>query len=379
MHERGIDGYRSRTYNRLLMAAHTRSWRNAIKPVGTLTRRSEWVRELPKIELHLHLEGAMRPETVRELSVERLGWSGTLEPGWENSYYTYTDFSGFMAQLTPRFPGRADEYGRIARECIEDLAAQGVVYSEMSIDVPVREVGDDSFFWPVFEAMESERRAAQERLPIRINFIAGLMRTLPVEVAIYRTELAIAARDRGIAVVGIDLHGDERLGSTDSFAPAYRLAEANGLGLRAHAGEAVGPESMWSAINALGARRLVHGARAAEDPALVERLRLGDVTLEMCPTSNVRTASVPDLPSHPVRRFYDMGIPVTVNSDDPLPFFTNVERECRLLVDEFGFSRGELMNLMLTAANAAFLPASERQELAELLETSYDPRAREAV
>jgi adenosine deaminase len=284
-----------------------------------------------------------------------------------------------MAQLTPRFPGTAGEYGRIARECFEDLAAQGVVYAEVSVDLPVREVGDDSYFWAVFEAMETERRAAQQRLPIRVNFIGGLMRTLPLEVAVYRTQLAIRARDRGIALVGIDLHGDEREGDTASFAPAYRLAEENGLGLRAHAGEAAGPESMWAAIDVLGTHRIVHAARAGEDPVLVERLKRGDVTLEMCPTSNVRTAAVPSLAAHPIRRFYDMGIPVTVNSDDPLPFFTNVERECRLLVDEFGFSRSEMMQLMVNAANAAFVGEPERRALVGLIESAYDPPAREAV
>ncbi|MBV9280361.1 MAG: hypothetical protein JOZ41_09805, partial [Chloroflexi bacterium] len=156
---------------------------------------------MPKIELHLHLEGAMRSRTVCDLSIARLGWTGTLEPGWEHTYYTYADFAGFMAQLTPRFPGRPDEYARIARECFEDLAAQRVVYAEVSFDPPVREVGDDTRFWPIVEALEEERRRAQSCWPIRINYIAAMMRSLPVEVGIYRVELAARARDRGIGIV----------------------------------------------------------------------------------------------------------------------------------------------------------------------------------
>lgn len=343
----------------------------SIEPVGTLTERSAWVRALPKIELHIHLEGAMRPETVPHLSVERLGWSGPLEPGWQESYYTYTTFTGFMEQLTPRFPGTPDEYRRIARECFEDLATLGTIYAEVSFDLPVRTVGDETLFWPVVEALEEERRRAETTLPIRINLIAGLMRTLPVEVALYRTQLAIRAREQGIGIVAIDLHGDELQGPAAPFEPAYRLAESVGLGLRAHAGEAVGTQSIWDAIDILGARRIAHGVRSVEDEALLARLGRGDVTLEMCPTSNVRTAVVPDLASHPIRRLFDVGIPVTVNSDDPLPFFTDIERECRLLVEHFDFTRPDLHAIMLHAARAAYLREDERQALIATLDRAY--------
>jgi adenosine deaminase len=342
-----------------------------IEAVGRVTPRSAWVRDLPKIELHLHLEGAIRPQTVPSLSVERLGHSGPLAPGWENSYYTYRNFTEFMEQLTPRFPGTPAEYVRIARECFEDLVACGVIYTEVSVDLPVRDVNDDSRFWPVMTALEAERRRAEAAMPIRINFIGALMRTLPVEVAVRRTELAIEARDRGIQIVGIDLHGDEIRGPAEPFAPAFRLAEKHGLGLRAHAGEARGTTSIWTAINVLGVRRVAHGARAGEDVLLMDRLRRGDVTLEMCLTSNVRTAIVADLAAHPIRRFYEDGLTVTVNSDDPLPFFTNMNRECRLLVDEFGFTRAELLDLMLNAARAAFIPEVERTALCATLVAAY--------
>jgi adenosine deaminase len=342
-----------------------------IEPVGTVTARSAWVHGLPKIELHLHLEGAIRPDTVPYLSIERLGHSGPLLPGWENSYYTYRDFSEFMEQLTPRFPGTTQEYARIARECFQDLAACGVIYAEVSVDLPVRNLDDDARFWPVMTALETERRRAEAALPIQINFIGALMRTLPLEVAMRRTELAIAARDQGIRIVGIDLHGDEIRGPAEVFAPAFRLAEAHGLGLRAHAGEAQGTASMWTALDVLGVRRVAHGARAGEDGLLMDRLRRGDITLEMCPTSNVRTAVVADLAVHPIRKFYEDGIAVTVNSDDPLPFFTNIERECRLLVDELDFTRAELLDLMLNAARAAFIPEPDRAALQETLVAAY--------
>lgn len=313
----------------------------------------------------------MRAGTVCDLSVTRQGWSGPLAPGWEHSYYTFTDFGGFMAQLTPRFPGTPAEYARIARESFEDLAALNVIYAEVSVDGRVDQVGDDRAFWPMVEAIEEERRLAESRFPIRLNFHIGLMRTLPVEVAVYRVELAAQARDRGIAVVGIDLHGDEEKAPTRAFEPAYRLAREYGLGTRAHAGEAVGPESIWEAIDILEVKRIGHGVRALEDPTLVERLQRGDVTLEMNPTSNVRTGVVPDFSSHPVRRLYDLGVPVTVNSDDPLPFFTDIQREIRLLVDEMGFTRADLHQLARNAVRVACVSTDECSMLAGRIDAAY--------
>ena len=326
---------------------------------------------LPKIELHIHLEGSVRPGTMSCLSVQRLGPNGPLAPGWEETYYTFTDFAGYMAQLTPRFPGSADEYACIARECFEDLASQNVVYTEVSVDGRVRHADQEEAFWQYAEALEHERRGAEDRLGIRINFILALMRTLSVKSAMLRVQLAIRARDRGFGVVGIDLHGDESRTVAARFAGAFALAREHGLGVRAHAGEARGAESVREAIEVLGVQRIDHGVRALEDPSLLERLRRGDILLEIAPTSNVRTAIVPNLKSHPVRRLYDLGVPLTVSSDDPLPFFTNLIREYRLLVDEFGFTRDDLLCITRNAAHHAFLPEAERVALAARIEADY--------
>jgi adenosine deaminase len=321
----------------------------------------------------------MRPATVRELSVERMGWTGPLDEDWHHAYYTFSDFAGFMAQLTPRAPWEPDEYARIARECFEDLLRLNVAYAEVSFDVPAREVGDDRRFWPIVEALETQRRAAEARGPIRLNLIAGLMRSLPVDVALYRVDLAAQARDRGIGIVAVDLHGNEEEHPPAPFAPAFRLASERGLALRAHAGEAAGPDTVWDAINLLGVRRIGHGVRAVEDPVLLQRLQRGDITLELCPTSNVRTAAVPDLRSHPIRRLFDLQIPFVVSSDDPLPFFTDIEREYRLLVDELGFDLAALRRISADAACAAFLPPEERETLVTLIDGAYDNAARKGA
>ena len=346
--------------------------------MGRVTARSEWVGAVPKIELHLHLEGAIRPDTVRELSIERLGWNGPLASGWEHTYYTFTDFAGFLSQLTPRFPGAPDEYYRIALECCEDLADQNVVYSEISFDVPIRSMDDTDRCGPILAALEEARREAEARWPISVRYIAALMRTLPLDVSMERVRAVIQARDGGMGIVGIDLHGDERAAPSEAFAEPFRLAEKAGMGLRAHAGEARGPESIWGAINTLRASRIGHGVRAVEDADLLNRLDRGDILLELCPTSNVRTSIVPSLETHPIRMLFDRGIPVAVSSDDPLPFFTSIEREYRLLVEHFGFTRDDLRRMTVGAAEASFLPAAERDTLIKVVEDGF-ARSRHSV
>jgi aminodeoxyfutalosine deaminase len=342
----------------------------SIKEVGRLTSKSEWIVDTPKLDLHIHLEGAMRPATVPDLSVDRMR-VGPLNPDWETAYYTFSDFAGFMRQLTPRIPSSADEYGRVARECFEDLAAQGVLYSEVSFGPPVSDVGDDRRFWPIVEAMEEARRAAEASLDISIRFIAGLMRSLPVEVGIYNVRLAAQARDQGIAVVGIDLHGDEINYPASPFAAAFQEARDLGFGLRAHAGEASGAHDVEQAIKTLGVQRIAHGQRAIESQEVMDLAKQRAVTFDMALTSNVRTGGAKDLPGHPIREFFEAGLAVTVNSDDPLPFFTNVEREYRLLIDELAFERRDVETVALNAVNAAFLTDEEKEPLRQRVEASY--------
>lgn len=313
----------------------------------------------------------MRPDTVCELSYDRAPGLAQLLPGWQHGYYTYRDFAGFMAQLTPRLPWFPEEYARIAAECFEDLVRMNVVYAEVSFNAPVGPDGDDRRFWPIVEALEGTRRRAEERWPIRVNLIVGLQRERSVDDAVFRVRLAGLARDRGVAIVGIDLHGDEEHFPPAPFAPAFSLARDLALGRRAHAGEATGPESVRDAIEFLGVQRIAHGVRAVESPSLVARLRRGDVTLDLCPTSNVRTGAIADLRSHPLPLLHGLGIPITVSSDDPLPFFTDIEREYRLLVDELGISCDDLRAITVNAAGAAFLPEEDRRVLTALIDGAY--------
>ena len=164
-------------------------------------------------------------------------------------------------------------------------------------------------------------------------------------------ELAAERVDKGVVSFGIG--GDEVRGPAEWFTEVYRFANASGLRLTAHAGETAGPESVWGALR-LGAERIGHGIRAVDDPALVRHLRDHDIPLEICISSNVATGAVESLRAHPVRRLYDAGVPIVLNTDDPGLFGTTLEREYDLAVSEFGFSEAELAQIAENGFRYAF-------------------------
>jgi adenosine deaminase len=166
------------------------------------------------------------------------------------------------------------------------------------------------------------------------------------EAAIRVADLAVERRQKD--VVGFGIGGDEARGPAELFTDIFAFVKRQGLAVLPHAGETVGPESVWAAVGA-GATRIGHGIRAADDPRLMQHLRDNDIPLEICISSNVATGAVPSLAAHPVRRLFDAGVPITLNTDDPAMFGTNLSREYQIAADSFGFSQNELQ---LIAANA---------------------------
>jgi len=313
------------------------------------------------IELHLHLEGSLRAKTVTELAAQHDPHSPFARSGWSSAYWTFRDLPGFLTQIDAvlraclRTP---EDWHRVAVECFDDLAAQNVVYAEPS--VAARLPGRPGYL-PISEilaAVEDARRVA----PLQIGLIVGFSRHSVAArgpdgaaYALALVEELLRARDAGANVVGIDLHGDEStLTDLSPLAPAFDLACSAGLHSRVHAGESVGPESIWSALRQLQPERIGHGARAADDADLVLFLAEHQVALDLCPTSNVRTGACRSVAEHPIRQLFDAGVPVTVSSDDPLAFQTTVTNELQLLHDQLGFTLDELRQLTETAARHAF-------------------------
>jgi adenosine deaminase len=214
----------------------------------------------------------------------------------------------------------------------------------------------------------AKQRIVHER-PIRIGLIVGLGREHGATIASEFARKASDARKDG--VVGIDLHGDEVAASPESFVEAFEIARSAGLGLRAHAGEGAGAPSIWEAICSLGVSRIAHGIRAIEDADLVEYLRSHPITLDVCPTSNFKLGIVSSLSVHPIRRLFELGIRVTVNSDDPLFFDTTISEEYRALRQYLGFTYDELKQITLYAVEGAFLSHEDREKLRREIELGF--------
>jgi aminodeoxyfutalosine deaminase len=299
------------------------------------------VHELEKAELHLHLEGSVEPETLRELDP-------TLTPEEVRERYRYEDFAGFIESfkwVIQRLRGPAD-YALVARRLLERLAAQNVRYAEITISAGVI-LSRGQQFGPVYEMLLEEAA----RSPVEVRWVLDAVRQLGAEHAMQVARLAANRVKRGVVAFGIG--GDERQGPVEWFDKVFEFARRSGLHLTVHAGETVGPESVWEALR-LGAERIGHGIRAAEDPMLLDWLRERDIPLEICITSNIATGAVAALNQHPVRRIYEAGVPIVLGSDDPAMFQTTLEREYELAAREFGFTEKELRGIAENGFRYAF-------------------------
>lgn len=296
---------------------------------------------LPKAELHLHLEGSIEPATLRELDP-------AIPDDEISSLYSYTDFGAFLKAFGAigkrlRTPG---DYALVTRRLLERLAAENVRYAEITLAAGVV-LWKGQEFGPIFDAV----RDAASASPVEVHWILDAVRQFGAEHTLAVAKLAAERVDRGVVAFGIG--GDEARGPAEWFTEAFAYARSAGLHLLAHAGESTGPESVWAALQ-LGAERIGHGIAAIRDPRLVEHLRERDIPLEICITSNLVTGVVKGLEDHPVRRLYDAGVPLVLNTDDPGMFRCRLVGEYRLAARCFGFSEPELAGIAENGFRYAF-------------------------
>ncbi len=278
---------------------------------------------VPKVELHLHLEGAIPPAALWEL-VEGYGDPGTRSLVEMTARFEYRDFAHFIEtwQWMLPFIRTGDDWTRVARAVAASLADQHIVYAEASIsptDFRQHQL-------PLAEIATSVRRGLDSVAGTRVNLLVDLVRDTGPEWCGRTLEEVIEVADEA-GIVGITLGGMEQPNPPWRYRDVYRRAGEAGLGRSVHAGEAAGPEYVWSALRDLGVDRIGHGVRAVEDPALVDHLVTRGVPLEVCPTSNIRTGVVASWAEHPVIELVERGARVTINSDDPMYF------ECTLAGD----------------------------------------------
>jgi len=339
----------------------------------------DFIRRLPKAELHLHLEGTIDPATLAELS-QRVDTESGAEPltlEAAEALYQYTDFSGFMIAfkaVTRRLRG-ADEYELAAYRMIEQLAAQGVVHAEVYISVGVvyywrkeEDAADPQLFEKIFAGLERARERGERDFGVTLYWIFDAVRHFSVPEAERVFRLAARMKEQYPSIIGIGLGGDERVTGSEPFREMYAEAAAAGLRLTNHAGETTGPEAIWEALS-IGSERLGHALSAIRDPELVAELYRRQIPLELNPSSNVRTGVCASFAEHPLREYLDKGLMVTLNSDDPAFFGSTVENEYRLAHEVHGMGREELKLLAGNSFRASFLPEHAKQHWLSRIES----------
>jgi aminodeoxyfutalosine deaminase len=291
----------------------------------------------------------------------------TLEEA--QAIYHYSDFTGFLVAfkaVTERLR-TPEDYELITYRMLQKLAQQGVVHAEVYVSVGVIYYWKRIEFEPLFEGMERGRLRAERDFGITAYWIFDAVRHFGPEEAARVFRKAAEMRREHDSIIGIGIGGDERRTGAEPFRELYIEARDNELRLTAHAGESVGPEGIWGAIN-IGAERIGHGLTAIGDRELMGILAERQIPIEICISSNIRTGCCTTLADHPVRQYFDSGLMVTLNSDDPSMFESDLENEYALAQNEFAFTSEHLRELATNSIEASFLPADRKVALLHRIE-----------
>jgi len=320
---------------------------------------ASWLARLPKIELHLHLEGALPRSALWELIAKYGGDESIRSPEDLDRALVYRDFAHFLRMWVwmTGYLREYDDFTLVGRAVAHDLARQNIRYVEAFFSPPdFRESGLSPQ-----RVTEAVRAGLREVPSVEVMLIADLVRDRGTDHASQLLERIAEVRELGL--IGIGIGGWEEGYPPEMFEAVYERARELGFHTTAHAGEGAGPSSVWGAIRALRVDRIGHATRAAEDPELVRYLAEHRVPLELCPLSNVRTGVIPSIREHPVRRFFDLDIPISLNTDDPLFFGNRLADEFVAAQQAHGFSPQEIKRLILTSIDSSWMSAERKARL----------------
>lgn len=329
-----------------------------MRPPPTPLDDGAWCAALPKVELHLHLEGAIPLEALWTLLEKYGGDPAVPDPAALRARFAYRDFHHFIQTWVwkNRFLREAEDFTFIAEAVARDLESQGHLYVEAFCSPP-----DFANTGLAPQEILAALRRGLERVPgLRVALIPDLVRDSGPAAAA-RT-LAQVDECRDLGVIGIGLGGYEAEFPPELFAAVFEEARRRGLHTSCHAGEAAGPASVRGALRVLRAERLGHAVRAQEDPALVDELLASATPLELCPISNLRTGAVASLEMHPALAWLRRGLRVCLNTDDPALFHTTLAGEFQAQL-ELGASRQEVLGFLWGALDSTWLPDEERRDL----------------
>jgi adenosine deaminase len=328
-----------------------------------------WFERLPKVELHLHLEGAIPPEALWEL-FQKYGGDPAI-PTWSylKRKFVYRDFRHFIQTWNwiTSLLRQYEDFTFAAHAIARDLERQNIRYAEVFYSPPD--------FLPA--GLEPQRlteaiRDGLRRVPgVEVALVFDLVRNFGPEQG--ARMLACANQVRDLGVIGVGIGGAENGFPPEPFAPVFRRARELGFRTSAHAGEAAGPASIWGAIRTLEVDRIGHGTRAVEDPVLVDYLAARKIPLELCVLSNVRMCVVPDVRRHPAHAYFQRGIPLSINTDDPTLFGNSLAEEYAVLCSELGFTQKDVLLLIEQGIEASWLPETRKGELLAQYRTEFAP------
>jgi adenosine deaminase len=323
----------------------------------------EFIARLPKVELHVHLEGSIRPETVLKLA-QRHGIELPAEDvDGLREWYRFRDFPHFVEVYVQvsRCVRTPQDIELVAWEFLEGQAAQNILHTEATYTASTIE-RFNGIPWPdQIDALDRARLRAEQELGITCGWIIDIVRGEPAERGLEVAQWAVKAQDRGVVALG--LAGEERRGHPRDYREAFDLAHVYGLPVVPHAGETEGAWSVKACLEACRPARIGHGVRCLEDPELVAQLRELPVPLEVCPSSNVRLGVAPSLEEHPLPKLIEAGLWVTLNSDDPPMFGTTLTEEYIKCAETFGWDEEYVRAMALRATEAALVNDRRREEL----------------
>ncbi|MBN2302999.1 MAG: adenosine deaminase [Anaerolineae bacterium] len=330
-----------------------------------------YIQTLPKAELHVHLEGSVQPDTLLELAQQNGVTLPAASVDGLRDWYTYRDFDHFIEIFfticqclqTP------DDFARIAYEYGRSMAENNIRYAEVTW-TPYTHVNERLSWEALLAGINAGRARAEQEWGVIMRWITDISRNM-VDSAATVTEWATSPEAREGGVVALGLGGPEVNFPPELFTDAFQIAVDRGLHSNPHAGETIGPESIWGAIRALKAERIGHGVRAIEDPALIAYLAEHQIPLEVNPTSNICLGVFPSYAEHSLRRLVDAGVCVTINSDDPALFNTTLTDEYRHAIEDCDLSLQELETTALNAVRASYLPEDDKAAMLATFQAEY--------
>ena len=321
----------------------------------------------PKIELHLHLEGGAPPKLIRQISKEKnIDISGIFS---QDGHYIFRDFRQFLSvyEAATSVLTSPNDFYRLTKAVLEQSAQNGVIYTEAFLS-PDFCGGSDMAAWrDHLAAIEEAATEAQHEWGITMRGIVTCIRHFGPQKA--KNAALCAAETANEFIRGFGMGGDETFGTQGNYGYSFDLAREAGLKLTTHAGEWGGAESIRQAIEDLKVERLGHGVQVIEDTSLVKKIIEKDITLEVCPGSNVALSIFPNIKSHPIAELREMGVKVTVSTDDPPFFHTTMCQEYELLTDAFNWEKDDFKELNKAAVSAAFCDDETKVRLLKELDT----------